>query len=475
MKNKLFLPVLITGSFFLAGNMMAMEKETEETKSERKARKRQIKEIEPIIQNQPVQSVQNKKPKYNFPSKNPTEVKSLRQLGKECVLTYALNVIPQELGEELLHVPLTHGNTLLHVITHKKDLKRLIKEGKSPSLMNYNNQTVFNYYIEQGKLSLAHYLIDRTDLVFDVVTPDVFGTTPLMNVIIQGDFDLATKIIKIIKAEKNADNLKQQVNYKNEAGQTPLGLAVMNLPQLIELLIENGAKANYVNKKQENLAMIAAKYNESTIKLLKELGVDVNYRNNQETPLIVAAMYNISAIKPLIDANADPNLENLTGDFPLSIAAAERNLDATKLLIEHGANTNYASSVNGETALMAAAFVLDLNIIKHLVEHGAQINTKNNDNQTALTNVLNGLEGLQDFENDDDSHQIDIKKATEIIEYLLEKGSIIEENDIAIAKEFPTILNILQKTLNARKELALEKEPLETQKKRTNEEEEESN
>lgn len=80
--------------------------------------------------------------------------------------------------------------------------------------------------------------------------------------------------------------------------------------------------------------------NEKLIKLLVELGADVNARNDRgETPLIRAVVENDRSkpVKTLLDLGADPNLAGNDGKTPIYWAAAAQMGSMTKLLKKAGA------------------------------------------------------------------------------------------------------------------------------------------
>ncbi|AZL89591.1 ankyrin repeat protein [Megavirus baoshan] len=90
-----------------------------------------------------------------------------------------------------------------------------------------------------------------------------------------------------LKHEKN----HQQINAKNEKGQTALMIASLNLncwssTKTIKLLLQNGADINLQDNKGLTALMFACKYlnefnNIEIIKLLLEYGADLNIQDNK--------------------------------------------------------------------------------------------------------------------------------------------------------------------------------------------------
>jgi hypothetical protein len=104
------------------------------------------------------------------------------------------------------------------------------------------------------------------------------------------------------------------------------------------------------------------------IKLLLSRGADVDLRSMLRgeirqysdcfTPLLVvcttAASRGLSAAVVLLGAGADVDSTDAKDRTPMIVAASKGNLEAVKVLLDHGANTEYRSTTRG-TALTAAS------------------------------------------------------------------------------------------------------------------------
>ena len=173
-------------------------------------------------------------------------------------------------------------------------------------------------------------------------------------------------------------------------GDTPLSRAVqygLN-PEIIKLLIENGADANAAD-------MLAAgrDSNYEVVKFLIENGADVNAANQEGlTPLMLAATAarttsNPEIIRILIENGADVNAARTrTGETPLMLVAeSTSNPEIIKIMIENGADVNAAERERGGTPLIiAAAHNPNPEVVKLLIENGADANAVDNANHKAL-------------------------------------------------------------------------------------------
>lgn len=85
---------------------------------------------------------------------------------------------------------------------------------------------------------------------------------------------------------------------------------------------------------------------------------------------------NLAVVSNALNNGANPNQRCMLQNelrTPIVLAAAERNLDITKILVLHGANVNFAKS-NKETALGVASNQGDVPLVKYLLAQGADPN-----------------------------------------------------------------------------------------------------
>lgn len=135
----------------------------------------------------------------------------------------------------------------------------------------------------------------------------------------------------------------------------------------------------------QQLFQLARSGDAARLKGLFERGFDApNIRDGKGNSLLMLASYNgqLDATRVLLEHGGDPQLANDMGQIPLAGAAFKGDAAIARLLIEHGAEVN-ARMPDGKTALMFAAMFNRLEIIDLLVEKGADVSLQANDGATA--------------------------------------------------------------------------------------------
>ena len=88
-------------------------------------------------------------------------------------------------------------------------------------------------------------------------------------------------------------------------------------------------------------------------------------------------------LKRLLDMKANPNHIHSRGNSILIIACKKSNIDAVKLLVNHGADLNYRCNF-GLNPLATAVIKKDLEIVRFLLSKGSDINTTCFKNETPM-------------------------------------------------------------------------------------------
>ncbi|MEI0561931.1 ankyrin repeat domain-containing protein [Brachyspira pilosicoli] len=196
------------------------------------------------------------------------------------------------------------------------------------------------------------------------------NSTPLMIASSYGHYDMAKALI---------DN-GALVNLRADDGFNALMEAVRtgNI-EIAKLLIEHNSDINIKNKDGKNMIMIACeKGNEEMFNILIENNADINEKSSWGASALIYASEkgNINIMQYLIDNGIDVNGKaDDNGDTPLLWAVTGENpYEASKLLIENGANVNATNDSGVAPATILAASTPK--VVKLLKDNGADLDTK---------------------------------------------------------------------------------------------------
>lgn len=179
-------------------------------------------------------------------------------------------------------------------------------------------------------------------------------------------------------------------NAKNEAGDYSVLLSAVaaNHLETVSLLLAHGADPNYHT--DHYLFCPLAFANAKTAELLIAHRADVNFRDiTGATPLAEAVGSDDDKARLLIAHGADVNSRDHFGFTPLSMAAIRKDVSATQLLWEHGAEIN---AHNDDDSVLISAMYADklsdgpglVKEVRWLVEHGAKVNIRDEFGRTVV-------------------------------------------------------------------------------------------
>ncbi|KAF5337853.1 hypothetical protein D9758_016158 [Tetrapyrgos nigripes] len=162
--------------------------------------------------------------------------------------------------------------------------------------------------------------------------------------------------------------------------------SMVNLPNMILLMMENGADVN-AQGGQYGTALQAASWggNVDIVKLLLENGADLNAQGGQYGNALQAASSkgNVDIVKLLLENGADVNAQGEEYGTALQDASYRGYVDIVKLLLENGADVN-AQGGKYSNALQAASVEGNVDIVKLLLENGADVNAQGGEYSNAL-------------------------------------------------------------------------------------------
>ncbi len=228
----------------------------------------------------------------------------------------------------------------------------------------------------------------------DVNRPDVDGSTPLLYAVLTGQRNIVDALLRAGAA----------VNAANRYGVAPLALAAENGDAtLIERLLAAGASAKSTSRGGESVLMLASR-NESpeAVRVLLAHGADPNLAEpgkHQTALMWAAASNNVKVMQVLLAAGADvrarsdefndrpvqggsaandwlPRAVNETvyRFTPLLFAVLNGHIDATKVLLDAGADPNETTLPDGTSALVLACINAHWELASVLLDRGADPN-----------------------------------------------------------------------------------------------------
>lgn len=299
---------------------------------------------------------------------------------------------------------------LSHVGSEKKIFLKLSKE-------NLEGNCIKQGISSEIEKSIKNLITDNYDS---------FGNTPLLNAVYKND---ANKVKSIVKAGANVDQFNKDKDFN------PLLLSVTrkNLdPEIIEILLSNGADVNSANKDGYFALPLLAHRNPNNIaaaKLLLQYGADVNALTNHvnfrgpyndyskgESALLLAAdklpgdlamlliengadinikhqdnktllfgVKDTRVAKYLLDNGLDPNAKDSLGRTPLFFS---HNAEMVRLFLNYGADIE-AKSNSGSTAIFSAGYRWERlrEVRLALIAEGANLHLKNNYGKSLLWEV----------------------------------------------------------------------------------------
>lgn len=245
---------------------------------------------------------------------------------------------------------------------------------------HYPNSTPLMIASSYGHYDIAKALIDNGALV-NLRAGDGFNA--LMEAVRTGNIEIAKLLI-----EHNSD-----INIKNKDGKNMIMIACeKGNEEMFNILIENNADINEKSSWGASALIYASeKGNINIMQYLIDNGIDVNGKadDNGDTPLLwaVTGENPYEASKLLIENGANVNATNDSGVAPATILAASTP-KVVKLLKDNGADLD-TKFLDYYPPIAIAAGAGNLEIVKALVENGADVNYYPNDiNYTAIFHAI---------------------------------------------------------------------------------------
>ena len=173
------------------------------------------------------------------------------------------------------------------------------------------------------------------------------------------------------------------VNIADKNGMTCLMYAVAahSSEEVLQAILDHAAEVNATDKDNATALILACQMGHvDAIHVLLKVGFDANiaYKNGN-TCLMYAVREDCSeeVLQALVDHGADVNATSKDNYTALIVALGKRHVDAIKVLLKAGSDTDIACE-NGATCLMAAVMAdCSEEVLRALIDHGANVNAIN--------------------------------------------------------------------------------------------------
>ena len=155
----------------------------------------------------------------------------------------------------------------------------------------------------------------------------------------------------------------------------------------VRLLLDLGVDVNAINDQHKSSLYYASeKGHLEIVILLLQHGADSNASDYQsKTPLHKAAQNgNLEIAELLLKNKADVNSKDANGDTPLHYASKSGDLEVAELLLQNGADVSACNSYHQQTPLHLAAINGHPKVVEVLLKHGARKDVKDDFGDTPL-------------------------------------------------------------------------------------------
>jgi ankyrin repeat protein len=280
-------------------------------------------------------------------------------------------------GDSLLSNLLYHNDTLnINLLLNDKNYD--IKKDSNHDLIilraiENRNLYIIKLFMENG--FDIHIYEKRRNYLSDFL----FRKDPIEKLFINAIIDSPYPDEDIIEFNRNKDIVKYLIDKVKDLATSNILMTICstradNCPSLgnssldleiIQLLIDNGADVNTINKDGESLLMIIVKSNfenkYKATKLLIENGADIHFCNQNKNSILMEVFEDTKYDFPILPHEFYTVWDKLPSE------------DIVELLLNHGININHTNHL-GMTALMKFSFENNDRLVKILLDHGADTN-----------------------------------------------------------------------------------------------------
>lgn len=289
----------------------------------------------------------------------------------------------------------SQGNTLLHTTNYPKMAALLLNHGADVNAHNTQGITPIQNAAAKGDEKTFNYLKEHGA---DLFTVDSLGGTVLTSAITGGNLNIINTLLEA-GVDPNAGIWEKKTAIYYAISSSHYSTKSEQL-EVIKRLVDAGAELNIIDGKKRTPLMQALIRQESDlVRLLLELGADVNYKApNERTALSYLfslpcpAVFLEETLKLFMEYNVDINVTGKNGESLINMFLTGRSypsgsLEILKLLIDKGVDVNCTSP---EPPLICALrYNASLSVIKTLLEAGADPDAANERNEFPLFIAVN--------------------------------------------------------------------------------------
>ena len=211
------------------------------------------------------------------------------------------------------------------------------------------------------------------------------GETPILTAVIANPDDPAA-LRAMVRA--NPEAARVAVNSAMDNGDFPLHLAAaQGRLDMVEILLESGARINALHSGNGESALEAAKRTRQTevTDRLRELGAREEVYDGIIYD-VVAEDRGISRLRDALNRGGNPNAADSEGKTALHLAAERNSIEYAKILLDHPAIEKDLRDEDGRTPLMSA---VERNhpvpsVFRKLISKGADVNLTRDDGNFPL-------------------------------------------------------------------------------------------
>ncbi|XP_034018493.1 ankyrin repeat and SOCS box protein 2-like [Thalassophryne amazonica] len=269
-----------------------------------------------------------------------------------------------------INTPCIQGWTALQEATCRNNveiLEMLLKAGAKHNLTNIYGITPLFTAAQSGQLAALRFLLKHGA---DINSQASDGATPLYEAAKNGHEEIVELLLS-----QNAD-----ANKPGKTGLLPLHIAAQRgSDTIVSILIPATGKARVRRTGISPLHLAAERNRDDVLQSLIAAGFDVNAQLSEERSKMyedrrTSALYfavinnNVDATRMLLEAGADPNLDVFN---PLLVAARLSCIQTVTLLVKHGANINAQIPTHPTTFPAVYMFCMKyLPMFKYLLDRG---------------------------------------------------------------------------------------------------------